>query len=131
VSRDPRFAAIDAAIEHQGLKVVLLLRLSPVFPFSVLNYALGLTGVRLRDYVLGSFLGMLPGTILYVYLGSLVTTAAALGGGGGPSTSGQRALYWAGLGATLIVTVLMTRLARRALRSALGDAAAPRAAAGA
>jgi uncharacterized membrane protein YdjX (TVP38/TMEM64 family) len=130
VRRDPRFAAIDAAIEHQGLKIVLLLRLSPVFPFSLLNYALGLTGVRLRDYVLGSFLGMLPGTVLYVYLGSLVTTAAALGGGGGPSGSGQRALYWGGLGATVIATVFVTRLARRALRSALDETAAARTAAG-
>lgn len=124
VSRDPRFAAIDAAIEREGLKIVLLLRLSPVFPFSVLNYALGLTRVRLRDYVLGSFVGMLPGTFLYVYLGSLVTTAASLGSSTATTGTPQRIFYWAGLAATVLVTVFITRLARRALRQALGEPSA-------
>jgi uncharacterized membrane protein YdjX (TVP38/TMEM64 family) len=124
VGRDARFAAIDAAIEREGLKIVLLLRLSPALPFNVLNYALGLTRVRLRDYVLGSFVGMLPGTLLYVYLGSLVTTAASLEVAGAPATPARQAIYWAGLGATAVVTLFMTRLARRALRTALDAAPA-------
>lgn len=74
----PKLAAIDAAIAEHGFKIVLLLRLSPVFPFNLLNYALGLTRVQVRDYVLASFIGMLPGTALYVYLGSLVTRASEL-----------------------------------------------------
>jgi uncharacterized membrane protein YdjX (TVP38/TMEM64 family) len=78
VEAHARFAAIDAAVGRNGLWVVTLLRLSPVFPFSLLNYALGLTRIRLRDFVLGSFVGMLPGTLLYAYLGSLVTNAGAL-----------------------------------------------------
>jgi uncharacterized membrane protein YdjX (TVP38/TMEM64 family) len=119
VQRDPRFAAVDAAIEREGLKIVLLLRLSPVIPFNVLNYALGLTRVRLRDYVLGSFVGMLPGTFLYVYLGSLVTTAASLGSGGASAGTAQHAIYWGGLAATVLVTLFVTRLARRALGAAL------------
>ncbi|MBI2944891.1 MAG: TVP38/TMEM64 family protein [Candidatus Wallbacteria bacterium] len=76
--RQPRFEAIDRAVERDGFRVVLLLRLSPVIPFNLLNYALGLTRVGFRDYVLGSFLGMLPGTVMYVYLGSVVTSASEL-----------------------------------------------------
>ena len=125
VGRDARFAAIDAAIGREGFKIVLLLRLSPVFPFSILNYALGLTRVRLRDYVLASFIGMLPGTFMYVYLGSLVTTAASLGSDTVPVSAGQQAIYWAGLVATVLATVFVTRLARRSLRAALQTDAAP------
>ena len=103
-----------------GFKIVVLLRLSPVLPFSALNYALGLTRVSLRDYVLGSWIGMLPGTVLYVYLGSLVTSASELAGGGRPDAGPWgRVLYWGGLAATLIVTVVVTRVAKRALASAL------------
>jgi uncharacterized membrane protein YdjX (TVP38/TMEM64 family) len=120
MSRAPRFAAVDEAIGQSGLKIVLLLRLSPLFPFNLLNYGLGLTRVRLRDYVLGSFLGMLPGTALYVYLGSLLTSASELlsGKSSGAGTAGQ-ALYWAGLVATFAVTVTVTRIARRALNRAI------------
>jgi len=124
VSRAPRFAAVDEAIGHSGFKIVLLLRLSPLFPFNLLNYGLGLTRVRLRDYVLGSFLGMLPGTALYVYLGSLVTSASELlsGKSSGAGALGQ-ALYWVGLAATIAVTVLVTRVARRALDRAIARGA--------
>lgn len=124
LERQPRFVAIDDAIGSGGFLIVLLLRLSPVLPFNLLNYALGLTRVRLRDYLLASLLGMLPGTLLYVYLGSLVTSASELLGGG-PSARGAagRMLYWGGLAATLAVTALITRLSRRALRRALGEKA--------
>ncbi len=116
IAGNPRFAAIDEAVGESGFKIVLLLRLSPLFPFNLLNYALGLTRVSPRDYVVASALGMLPGTILYVYLGSLVTSASELAGGGGEGAGASRSiLYWAGLAATVIVTVLVTRIARRAL----------------
>ncbi|WP_309892821.1 VTT domain-containing protein [Archangium sp.] len=118
----PRFSAVDAAVAGQGFKVVLLLRLSPLFPFNLLNYALGLTRVRPRDFVLASFLGMLPGTVLYVYLGSLVTSVAQLSRGQRPEAgfSGQL-LFWGGLAATILVTVYVTRLARRALDATLKE----------
>jgi uncharacterized membrane protein YdjX (TVP38/TMEM64 family) len=119
IGHDPRFAAVDAAIGREGFKIVLLLRLSPVFPFSVLNYALGITRVRLRDYILASFIGMLPATVMYVYLGSLVTTAASLGAEAPPDHASRQILYWAGLGATVLATVFITRLARKALRAEL------------
>ena len=119
VDSDARFAAIDAAIGRHGLKIVTLLRLSPVLPFNLLNYALGLTRVGLRDYVLGSFVGMLPGTILYVYLGSLVTSVSALSAGAEGGGTPRQVLYWAGLAATVLVSVYVTRIAQRALNEEL------------
>lgn len=115
-----RFAAIDRAIGRQGLKIVLLLRLSPAFPFNLMNYALGLTRVQLRDYVVAS-VGMLPGTILYVYYGKLAGDVAALAAGMQPDRGTE---YWVVLGmgllATVAVTALITRAARRALKEAAG-----------
>lgn len=118
----PRFTAVDTAVAARGFKVVLLLRLSPIFPFSVLNYSLSLTRVRLRDYMLATFLGMLPATVLYVYLGSLVTSVAQLARGERPNAGpyGQL-LFWGGLAATFLVTVYVTRLARRALAATLKE----------
>ena len=113
-----RLAAIDRAIGSQGRKIVLLLRLSPVFPFNLLNYALGLTRVRFADYALAS-IGMLPGTLLYVYYGKVAGDVARLAGGApmrrGPAYYGVVAL---GLVATVVVTTLITRIARRALQEA-------------
>ena len=83
IAANPRFAAIDQAVGDQGLKIIFLLRLSPAFPFSFMNYALGLTRVSLRDYVLAS-VGMVPGTVLYVYYGKLIGDVAALAGGAAP-----------------------------------------------
>lgn len=81
VAANARVAAIDRAVGREGLKIVLLTRLSPVFPFNLLNYAFGLAQVSLRDYVLGSLVGMLPGTLMYVYLGSLITSLSELASG--------------------------------------------------
>jgi uncharacterized membrane protein YdjX (TVP38/TMEM64 family) len=118
VEGDPRFAAIDRAIGREGFRIVLLLRLSPVFPFSLLNYALGLTQVRLRDYVLASF-GMIPGTLLYVYSGRVAGELAALAGSAGPERgAGYYVVVALGFVATVIVTLLVTRVARRALEEA-------------
>lgn len=122
VARRPRFAAVDRAVGHRGFRIVILLRLSPLFPFNFLNFALGVTSLKLRHYVLASILGMLPGTIMYVYLGSLVKSATELASGRpSPGTAGS-ALYWIGLVATAAVAVLLARIARRELRKALdGD----------
>jgi uncharacterized membrane protein YdjX (TVP38/TMEM64 family) len=123
IAENPRFSAVDEAVEEKGFKVVFLLRLSPIFPFTLLNYALGLTRVRLRDFVLASFLGMLPGTFLYVYLGSSVASLAALAAG--KATSGgsfwQHVFFWGGLAATALVVVLVTKTARQALNQSLKE----------
>lgn len=117
IEKRPFFRAIDEAISAEGWKIVLLMRLSPVFPFSLMNYALGLTPVKVKDYILASWIGMLPGTVMYVYIGSLAGTLASLGGSadGQQRTTGEWALYGIGLLATLIVTVYITRIAKRAL----------------
>lgn len=113
-----RFAAIDRAIGADGRRIVTLLRLSPAFPFSLLNYALGLTQVKLVDYLVAAF-GMLPGTVLFVYYGRLAGDVAALASGTqAPKDAGYYAVLGVGLLATIIVTALVTRTARRALREA-------------
>ena len=111
IEKHEKFAAIDRAVAHEGWKIVLLTRLSPVFPFTLLNYAFGLTRVKLSHYVLASWLGMIPGTLMYVYLGSLVNVGAVHR----ERTIGEWILYGVGLLATVTVTVFVTRLAKSAL----------------
>src|SRR5262249_129502 len=121
LARNPRFAAIDRAVGAEGRKIVFLLRLSPVFPFNLLNYGLGLTQVRFADYVVAS-IGMLPGTVLYVYYGKLAGGVAALAGGAAPQKGpGYYAVLVLGLVATVVVTTLVTRTARRALKEVTGE----------
>ncbi len=115
ISGNEKFAAVDKAVGREGLKIVLLTRLSPVFPFNLLNYAYGVTGVSLKDYVLGT-IGILPGTIMYVYLGSLAGNLATIGTGDQPSNP---TVVWAiriiGFIATVAVTLYVTKVARKAL----------------
>lgn len=117
IAGNAAFSAMDEAVAVEGWKIVGLTRLSPVFPFNLLNYAFGLTRVSLRDYVIASWIGMIPGTVMYVYLGSLVGSLAELGAkeGGRARTPAEWALYVVGLIATAAVTVVITRIARRAL----------------
>lgn len=110
---NPKFAALDRAIGREGFKMVLLVRLSPVFPFSLLNYFLGLTTVRVSSYVLANLVGMLPGTFLYVYIGA--TARDALSAGASGTGTWQLVLRVVGLLATVAVVALVTRTARKAL----------------
>ena len=116
-SANPKFRSLDQAIGKQGFKMVLLTRLSPVFPFVLLNYLLGLTAVRTPSYVLANLLGMLPATFLFVYIGAAARDALA-----GPVDASaniyQTILKYVGLAATVAVVVLVTRVARKALREA-------------
>lgn len=115
---NPRFRAIDRAIGQEGFKIVLLLRLSPVFPFNLLNYALGLTNVRFGDYAAAS-IGMLPGSLLYTYYGKVLGDVADLAAAGpGDRDAGYWTVLLLGLAATVVATMLVTRAARRALREA-------------
>jgi uncharacterized membrane protein YdjX (TVP38/TMEM64 family) len=115
ISDNKKFAAIDKAVGKEGLKIVLLTRLSPIFPFNLLNYALGITGVSLQDYFLGS-VGMIPGTIMYVYIGSLAGNLAFIGSESKPD---NMILHWVikiiGLIATIVVTIYVTKIAKKAL----------------
>ena len=117
IEKNQKFATIDQAVADEGWKIVLLTRLSPIFPFTLLNYAFGLTRVKLSHYVLASWLGMIPGTVMYVYLGSLVNAGA----GQHQRTAGEWILYGVGLLATVAVTVFVTRLARKALAKKIGS----------
>lgn len=114
VSGNAKFQAVGKAVAAEGWKIVLLTRLSPVFPFNLLNYAFGVTEVSLKDYFLASWIGMLPGTVLYVYIGSLAGDLANLGGGRtrGPM---EWAFYAIGLAATVLVTLYITRIAKKAI----------------
>ncbi len=116
-SASPKFRSLDQAIGKQGFKMVLLTRLSPVFPFVLLNYLLGLTAVRTPSYVLANLLGMLPATFLFVYIGAAARDALA-----GPVDASaniyQTIFKYVGLAATVAVVVLVTRVARKALREA-------------
>lgn len=114
VARHRRFAAIDRAVGRAGFKITVLLRLSPVIPYGLLNFALGVTSVRFRDYAVATAVGMLPGTVMYVYLGSLVTSASDLG-----RSSERGWLYWAGGVITILVAVAVTVVGRRELRREL------------
>lgn len=116
IADSPMVRAIDRALSEDSFKTVLLLRLSPLFPFNLLNYVLGLTGVDAVRYVFASWLGMIPGTLLYVYLGTLAATAAELLDDLPADRSpGQIAMMWMGFVATLLVTGLITRRARAEL----------------
>jgi uncharacterized membrane protein YdjX (TVP38/TMEM64 family) len=115
IQANPKFQAIDEAVAREGWKIVGLTRLSPVFPFNLLNYAYGLTRVSLRDYFFASWIGMIPGTIMYVYIGSLAGEIAKIGSEGHSRTSAEWALYIVGLIATAAVTIYITRIARAAL----------------
>ncbi|HEX5421199.1 MAG TPA: TVP38/TMEM64 family protein, partial [Gammaproteobacteria bacterium] len=110
----PRFKALDSAVRHEGFVIVFLARLSPLFPFNLLNYGLGLTAVRFRDFLLATWLGILPSIVVSVYVGSLAqnldTLAASFKGGFGPN-----ALLALTVVATAALSVLISRKAKRTL----------------
>jgi uncharacterized membrane protein YdjX (TVP38/TMEM64 family) len=109
-----RFQAIDQAIGENGWKIVVLLRLNPLIPFNISNYFYGITAIPFWQYVLVSAIGMLPGALLYAYLGAV--GKATLGAESLPST-GHYLLLGIGLAATLAGTIIITRLARNALKN--------------
>lgn len=107
-----KFKAVDEAVGREGWRIVGLTRLSPIFPFTFLNYAYGLTQVKFTHYVLASWIGMMPGTVLYVYLGSLTRLGVEAEGAG----TAQIILKIVGLLATVAVTIYITKIARKALQ---------------
>lgn len=121
IAGNKKFAAIDNAVGKAGLKIVLLTRLSPIFPFNLLNYAFGITGVSLKDYFIGS-VGMIPGTIMYVYIGSLAGNLARIGTEAQPTNPTiQWTIRIIGFIATVAVTIYITRIARKALEDEVSN----------
>lgn len=121
LQRDARSAAVNDAVAAHGLKVVLLLRLSPVVPYNLLNYALGASRVRYRDFLAGS-VGMIPGTLLYTYYGKVIGDVTALAAGTAPPRGAEYyVLLTIGLAATVAATLLITRAAKKRLSTATPD----------
>jgi uncharacterized membrane protein YdjX (TVP38/TMEM64 family) len=121
IEGNQKFKAIDRAVGREGVKIVLLTRLSPIFPFNLLNYAYGVTGVSLKDYFIAS-VGMIPGTIMYVYIGSLAGNLAAIGTDAQPANpTVQWAIRIIGFIATVAVTLYVTKIARQALEKEVLD----------
>ncbi len=119
IQQQPRFAALDAAVGRRGFLIVFLTRLSPVFPFNLINYVYGLTGVTFRDYFFATWIGMLPVTVLYVYIGSAAKNLAEIFAGDVETGTAGRIALFAGLAATFVLTVVITRIATRSLVSHL------------
>ncbi len=117
----PKFQAVDAAVAKDGWKIVGLTRLSPLFPFVFLNYAFGLTKISLKDYFLASWIGMMPGTILYVYIGSLIGDIAAIGAGGREKSPIEWIFTIIGFIITIVVTIYITNISKKALSNKLEE----------
>src|SRR3954466_12475344 len=115
VGNNLKFQALDEAVAREGWKIVLLVRLCPIFPFPVTNYGFGITRVPLKQYVLASWIGMLPAMVVLVYIGSLASSLASLGAGGRTRTPLEWTLYAVGLIMAIVVVIYITRLAKRAL----------------
>lgn len=121
LASSPRLVAIDRAVELHGFRLVALLRMSPAVPYVLLNYALGLSRVRLADYVAGS-IGLLPVVAMYVYTGKVAGDLAAVASGAAaPRGTAYYVLVALGLGSSVAVTLLVTRLARRAVDAAVSE----------
>lgn len=122
IEGNARFTTIDDAVAKEGWRIVGLTRLSPVFSFNLLNYAYGLTRVSLREYVLASWIGMMPGTVMYVYIGSLAGDLASIGAETAKAPSTARwIINIVAFIATVLVTVYVTKIARKALSEKINE----------
>ncbi len=111
----PTFKAIDQAIAEEGWKIVLLLRLCPI-PFGLANYLYGLTAIPFLPYLITTFLGAVPGLLLFSHLGSAGKAGLqALASGNLNKGGGEIVLLGLSLAATIVLVVLLPRIARRAL----------------
>jgi uncharacterized membrane protein YdjX (TVP38/TMEM64 family) len=121
IAASSRMRAIEKAVRHNDWKLVFLTRLSPVMPFSLINYSLGVTGISAWRFLLATELGAVPATLVYVYIGTLIGNLARLG----PEIRQHRPLEYvvqgAGLVVAIAVTVYVTRLASRALKPHLHE----------
>ena len=119
IAENQKFTRIDNAVGQQGFKIVLLTRLSPIFPFNLLNYAFGLTKVSFWKYALASWIGMMPGTLMYVYFGAGLRSLADVATGNVETGAAGQIFFWFGMVATIVVTVFVTRIASKALKQAV------------
>ena len=111
-ARNPKFRALDEAIAREGTKIVFLVRLSVLFPFTWINYVFGLTGVRFRTYLWTTLVGIAPATFAFVYIGSIANEAAT-------ASRTRLIVYIVGAVAALAVAIVIGRIATKAIRSPL------------
>jgi uncharacterized membrane protein YdjX (TVP38/TMEM64 family) len=115
LARDPRALALANALEGQGFKIIVLMHLSPLIPYNLLNYACGISTIRFRDFLLGT-IGMLPLIVLYTYYGKVIGDVAAIATGTAvPRGPEYYVALGLGLVATIALTVVITRAAKKAL----------------
>ena len=108
VLKNKKFQSIDNEIDEQGWKIVILARLSPIIPFFLLNYALGITKIRFIHFIFASWVGMIPGTTVYVLMGTM----------GGAFINGKKSSFeWLLLGMGLIATILVTLLISKIIKN--------------
>jgi len=120
------FSKLDTAVAEKGFLIVFLTRLSPAFPFSLINYVYSVTKIKLSHFAAATFLGIIPGSLLYVYAGSTAKNLQDVLSGKVEFSGASQALLMVGLVATLIVTIIITRIASKALKDAADiDAATP------
>ena len=122
ISDNKKFSAVDEAVGQEGFKIVLLVRLSPLFPFTLQNYAFGLTDITFWKYALASWVGMLPGTVMYIYFGVAAKNIAEIIAGEATMSTPQKIFFWVGLVVTIFVVIFVTRVAKSAIQDAMGDA---------
>jgi uncharacterized membrane protein YdjX (TVP38/TMEM64 family) len=115
-AKNPRMRAIEEAVAHDGWRIVLLTRLSPIMPYSLINYSLGLTRLSATRFLLATELGAIPSTCIYVYIGTLIGDLAKIG----PDLRHHRPLEWtiqgAGLVLTIMITIYVTHIASQSLK---------------
>lgn len=116
IARSRGFSAFDHAVKRHAFKIILLTRLSPAFPYNMLNYAFGLTKIDFWKYALGSWIGMIPPTIMYTYFGSGLRSLTEAASGRVERSSAQSLFFWLGLVITIVATVFIAYLARKALQ---------------
>lgn len=125
ISRRARFARLDRATQHHGFTIVLLSRLSPLFPFNLLNYAFSVTAVKFRDYFIATMLGVIPACFVWVYMGTFMKTIAEVATGKvDPSTVKPWVLVLS-LVITLIAMVILAYVAKKMLARALAEEVTP------
>ena len=121
VERSRRLSAVDRVVGGNGFRLVLMLRLASIVPFAPLSYSLGASRISTKDFVWASWLGLLPGTFLYAYLGSLASNVEQILRGQVETPAGGQWLSWLGLAAALLAIVVIARLARQAIGQSIKE----------
>ncbi|KAK6940848.1 SNARE associated Golgi protein [Dillenia turbinata] len=117
----PQFQAVAVAIQRSGFKIVLLLRLTPLLPFNMLNYLLSVTPVGIGEYMLATWFGMMPITFALVYVGTTLKDLSDLTHGWSEVSKARWACLSLGLGISVILIVCIAKVSKASLDKALAE----------